>query len=87
MAILGHPFSGHYILLAFISELFNRIDVFCNRKGRHYIRMATINVATKSGVRCSITIGISSVGVFLNLTGDMWAPLSRAPVWGPIEEM
>ena len=29
------------------------MNVFCTRESGHYIRMATINVATISGVHCS----------------------------------
>ena len=36
---------GHYI-----RPEYNRIHVFCTRKSGHYIRMATINMATISGV-------------------------------------
>ena len=57
VASLGHPF------LATISDCplhirpeYNRINVFCTRKSGHYIQMATINVATISGVHCT-TVG------------------------------
>ena len=39
---------GHYI-----RPEYDRINVFCPRKSGHYIRMATINMATISGVHCT----------------------------------
>ena len=45
---LGPPFSGHYI-----RPEYDRINVFCTKKSCHYIRMATLNVTTISGVHCN----------------------------------
>ena len=44
---LGPALSGHYI-----RPEYNRINVLCTRKSGHYIRMATLNVATISEVHC-----------------------------------
>ena len=39
---------GHYI-----RPQYKRTNVFCTRKSGHFIQMATINVATISGVHCT----------------------------------
>ena len=46
------PFWPLYLIGHYIQPEYNRTNVFCTRKSGHYIRMATINVATISGVHC-----------------------------------
>ena len=67
VANLGHHFLTTISNWPLYPAEYNRIDVFCARKSGHYIRMATINVATISGVHCNTWKFLCAGSVFDSL--------------------